>query len=43
MPRRAIATGAIDQVLALDAIADALIARVELSATSGRERPAVSP
>ena len=43
MPRSAIATGAIDRVLELEAIADALIARVRESVTSRRERRVVSP
>ena len=43
MPRRAIATGAVDLVLPLDAIADALVARVRESAARGRERPVSSP
>lgn len=43
MPRSAIATGAIDEVLALESIATALVARVCDPDTSGRERPVGSP
>ncbi|MDB4883652.1 MAG: CheB methylesterase [Gemmatimonadetes bacterium] len=43
MPRHAIATGAIDLVLPLESIADALVSRVRESVASGRERPVGSP
>jgi two-component system, chemotaxis family, protein-glutamate methylesterase/glutaminase len=43
MPRSAIATGAVDHVLPLHSIADALVARVREPMTSGRERPVGSP
>jgi two-component system, chemotaxis family, protein-glutamate methylesterase/glutaminase len=43
MPRSAIATGAVDHVLSLDAIAPMLVARATESMTSGRERPVGSP
>lgn len=43
MPLHAIQTGAIDRVLTLDAIADALVARVRTPVASGRERPVASP
>lgn len=43
MPRSAIATGAVDRILPLDSIADALVERVRESMASGRERPVGSP
>jgi two-component system chemotaxis response regulator CheB len=43
MPRSAIATGVVDQILPLAEIADALVARVRESMSSGRERPVGSP
>jgi chemotaxis response regulator CheB len=43
MPRNSIRTGMIDRVLALESIAEALVARVRPSESSGRERPVVSP
>lgn len=43
MPRAAIATGMVDDVLPLDEIADALVARVMGAETSGREHPVGLP
>jgi two-component system chemotaxis response regulator CheB len=43
MPRSAIATGAVDYVLPLEAIAPMLVTRVAEPITSGRERPVGSP
>lgn len=43
MLRSAIATGTVDYILPIDAIAEALVSRVREAVASGRERPVGSP